>query len=231
MLRINDENKLEYYIEKYNIEDIFEKDMKEYMELILFNKNDHICRSNEKLDYFYFLVEGKAKVYTLLKNGRSLLLQFYKPLKVIGDLEFIEGDITSSNIQVVENTLCIGIAMDNLRENAINDTKFLKYICKSLGRKLEKISKSSSINLLYPLENRLASYILAITPNRDNSSNTDGIFTYKLTEMADLLGTSYRHLTRTINKLCNQKIIKKEKDSIIILNRDLLEELACDIYE
>lgn len=231
MLRINDESKLEYYIDKYNIEDIFDKNMKKYMELILFNKNDHICRSTEKIEYFYFLVEGKVKVYTLLKNGKSLLLQFYKPLNIFGDIEVVDVDKTSSNVQAMESTLCIGISMENLRENALGDTKFLKYICKSLGSKLDKFSKFSSINLLYPLENRLASYILAITPNSNNLSNTDEIFTYKLTEMADLLGTSYRHLTRTINKLCNEKIIKKEKYSIIILNRGLLEELACDIYE
>lgn len=231
MLRINDEKKLEYYIDKYNIEDIFDKDMKKYMELILFKKNDHICRSTEKIEYFYFLVEGKVKVYTLLKNGKSLLLQFYKPLNIFGDIEFVDIDKTSSNVQAMESTLCIGISMENLRRNALDDTKFLRYICKSLGSKLDKFSKFSSINLLYPLENRLASYILAITPNSNNLSNIDGIFTYKLTEIADLLGTSYRHLTRTINKLCNEKIIKKEKDSIIILNRDLLEELACDIYE
>ena len=49
--------------------------------------------------------------------------------------------------------------------------------------------------------------------------------------MADLLGTSYRHLIRTINKLCDEKIIRKEKNSIVILNINALEELAGDLYE
>nr|WP_272507294.1 cyclic nucleotide-binding domain-containing protein [Clostridium aestuarii] len=201
------------------------------MELFLFNKNDHICRSDQKMDYCYFLVEGKVKVYTLLKNGKSLLLQFYKPLNIFGDIEFIDIDMASSNLQAMEDSLCIGISMDTLRKNAINDIQFLKYICKSLGNKLDKFSKYSSINLLYPLKNRLASYILATTPYDDNSSTVDELYTYKLTELSDLLGTSYRHLIRTINKLCTEKIIKKEKNSIIILNRTSLEQLAGDIYK
>ncbi|MFD3158050.1 cyclic nucleotide-binding domain-containing protein [Haloimpatiens sp. FM7330] len=231
MIRIKDEKKLDYYINKYNIEDVFSTDMKKYMELFSFNKNDHICRSNEKIDYFYFLVEGKVKVYTLLKNGKCLLLKFYKPLNIFGDIEFIDINTATSNIQAMETSLCIGISMNNIRQNALNDTKFLKYICKSLGNKLDKFSKYSSINLLYELENRLASYLLAITPYNDDLSYKDEIFTYKLTEMADLLGTSYRHLTRTLNKLCSEKIIKKEKHSIVILNRSALEQLAGDIYE
>ncbi|MBC2399342.1 CRP-like cAMP-binding protein [Clostridium tetanomorphum] len=210
---------------------IFLNDLTKYMELHSFNKNEHICKYKEKLSYFYFLVHGKANVYLLLKNGKSLLLRFYKPLSLIGDVEFVNDNYTSSNIQVVEKTLCIGISMECLRTLALEDTNFLTYIINSLGDKLEKNSKSSSINLLYPLENRLASYLLAISSPKDKSLDINGISTYKLTEMADLLGTSYRHLLRTIDKFCKQNIIKKYKNSIIILDINQLEQLAGDIYE
>lgn len=229
--KIDDKNRLKYYIDKYNMNNIFLEDITQHMELHIFDKNEYICKYKEKLSYFYFLVHGKTKVYLLLKNGKSLLLRFYKPLSVIGDIEFINDNYTSSNIQVLEKTLCIAIPMDNLRKLALDDTIFLKYIINSLGDKLEKNSKASSINLLYPLENRLASYILAISSTNDGYSNISEISTYKLTEMADLLGTSYRHLLRTINKLCRDNIIRKDKSSIIILNKKALEELAGDIYE
>ncbi len=49
--------------------------------------------------------------------------------------------------------------------------------------------------------------------------------------MADLLGTSYRHLIRTVNKSCDEKIIKKEKNFISILNISSLKMLAGDLYE
>ncbi|MBS4538854.1 cyclic nucleotide-binding domain-containing protein [Clostridium sp. D2Q-11] len=231
MKQITDLNKLEYYIEKYNIQDIFEKDMTPSMELILFDKNEHICREQERLDYFYFLVEGKAKVYKLLENGRSLLLTFYNPLVVIGDVEFIDIDVATSNVQALEKTICLGIPMNELRKEITSDTKFLKYVCKVLGYKLDRISKVSSINLLYSVENRLASYLLAIAPNDSANTNIDEFFTCKLTEMAELLGVSYRHLLRTINTLCEKRIIKRNKGSITILNRDLLKELAGDIYD
>lgn len=231
MMKINDSVKLEYYINKFSINDIFTNDMKDYMELFLFSKNEHICKDKEKLNYLYFLVDGKAKVYILQKNGKSLLIQFINPLEVIGDIEVIDISFANSNIQAIKDTLCIGVAMDNIRKVFLNDTKFLRFVCKSLGQKLNDCSKASSINLLYPLENRLAGYLLAITPPNGELSALDEITTHKLTEIADLLGTSYRHLVRVLNKLCTNKIIKKEKVAIIILNRPLLEELAGDLYE
>lgn len=230
MQRIDDQLKLKYYIDKYNIKGIFNNNMEKYMELHLYKKDEHIGWNKEKLNYFYFLVEGKVKIYTLLSNGKSLLLQFYRPLTVIGDLEFNKTEFASSNIQAIEDSLFIGIPMEKLREIASNDTKFLMYIINTLSTKLIISSSSSSINLLYPVENRLASYLLATTVN-DNMDNMDRIYPQKLTEIADLLGTSYRHLVRTINKLCQQKIIKKEKGTIIILDKGALEELAGDIYK
>ena len=38
MIKVNDEKLKEKYINKYNLNNIFSNDMKEYMELILFEK-------------------------------------------------------------------------------------------------------------------------------------------------------------------------------------------------
>lgn len=232
MKRIYDPSKLNNYIDKYKIDSFFGVDMKKYMELHLFDSGSHLVKTNDKIDYFYFLVEGKVKVYTVLKNGKSLLFRLYKPLIIIGDVEFIDCDTANSNIEAIVECLCIGISMHNIRKYAVNDPTFLKCMCMSLGKKFIKSSITSSINILYPLENRLASYLLAIAPENNQNYNKDGgIITNKFTEMADLLGTSYRHLIRTINNLCLQKIIEKEKNSIVILDVHALEELAGDLYE
>ena len=232
MKRIYNQAKLDNYIEKNNIEDYFGIDMQKYMELHIFDKGSHLVKTNEPIDYFYFLVEGKVKVYTVLKNGKSLLFRLYKPMIIIGDVEFIDCDTANSNIEAINECLCIGISMNNIRKYAVNDPTFLRRMCTSLGKKFISSSISSSINILYPLENRLSSYLLAITPENSKNFNLDGgIITDKFTEMADLLGTSYRHLIRTINKLCKLKIIRKEKNLIVILDKKALEDLAGDLYK
>ncbi|WP_017414810.1 cyclic nucleotide-binding domain-containing protein [Clostridium tunisiense] len=229
MKKINNKNKLNFYIEKYNINNMFSVDMTSYMDLYLFNKDEHIYKAGCKMDYFYFFVEGKSKVYILLANGKSLLLMFCNPLRIVGDVEFLYSDIATCNLQALTECLCIGISLEDIRKYASNDSTFLRHMCKSLGEKLTNNSILSSINLLYPLENRLASYILAIVP-QGKVSPAEQLLTQKLTEIAELLGTSYRHLIRVINKLCDKEIIKKEKNALKIINRAALEELAGDLY-
>ena len=231
MEHLHDSKALKYYINKYGISGAFLNDMTEYMVLHSFSKGEHIFRANEKIEYLYFMVDGKAKVYTLLKNGKSLLIRFYKPFTVLGDVELTGRLAAVSNTEVISPAVCIGISYKNLQAHAADDPVFLKFICRSLGEKLAKNSMTSSINLLYPLENRLASYILAIAPGNKSASSFDEIYTEKLTELADLLGTSYRHLMRTINALSMNKVIEKRNNKIIILDHMSLEKLAGDVYE
>jgi CRP/FNR family transcriptional regulator, putaive post-exponential-phase nitrogen-starvation regulator len=228
--KVIDNEKLDYYISKYDIDEIFSIDMKPYMELFLFNKNEHICKADEKLMYLFFFVEGKAKVYTSLSNGKSLLLCFYKPFKILGDVEFIHFETADSNVQAIEETYCVGIALENIRKLVLDDSKFLRFICDCLGEKLTRLSKYSSINLLYPLENRLASFILATTSS-SKSQGSSIIFDGNLSEISELLGTSYRHLLRTLNTLCWRNAIKKNEHCYEILDAGTLERLAGELYE
>ena len=179
------------------------------MELHFFKKGSHICQKGDKLDYFYFFVKGRAKVYISTPNGKSLLIRFYSPLQLIGEAEITCDKDADCNIQAIEDCICIGIPINIIQEISTYDPKFLKFICQSLSYKLTSTSASTSLNMLYPLENRLASYLLALYPSDLNPE--DKVMTDNFTQLAELLGADYRHFLRIVDKLCSKNIIKKEK--------------------
>lgn len=231
MNKVNDYKLKVKYINKYNLNEIFTEDMTEYMELMAFEKNEYLCKENEKIEYLYFFVKGKAKVYVSLKNGKSLLICFYYPLMVLGDLELVNFEEATTNIQVIEESFCIALPFNKVREILLEDAKFLRYACESIADKLRRSSNNYSINLLYPLENRLASYIL-VTEEQDNSSEEKILkFDGNLTEIAELLGTSYRHLLRTLNTLIQKGAIKKVKSYYEIIDENILKLLSADLYK
>lgn len=227
MIKINDKNKLNYYIKKYKIDEIFSSNMSSYMELHYFKKNEHICSSGEELKYLYFFLDGKAKVYIAAPNGKSLLIRFYAPIQIIGDTEILNNTTIDCNIQAVEDSLCLAIPRNIIEKIALKDVHFLSYVCKQLAFKLSSASLSSSMNMLYPLENRLARYILesySTSSSQDENSES-------LTHISELLGTSYRHLLRVLDKFCSENIIKKSNKTIVILDTQKLEDLAGDLYQ
>jgi CRP-like cAMP-binding protein len=231
MKAISDVNLLISLVEKYGLNDLFEKDMTAMMTLYSFAKNESISKAAESLNTLYFLVSGKIGTYKLLENGKSLLLRFCKPLSIIGELEFLNNYPVQCNVEAQRDSLLIGIKYKDLYENAYDDPKFLRLIIQNLSHKLYTFSNASSINLLCPLENRLACYLISVNSNPEESTNEE-IKVEKITEMAMLLGSSYRHLLRVIHNFVSKRLISYHRGSITILNYQRLKELAREnIYE
>lgn len=223
---IHDPSLIKKYIDRYHLQDWFTDLDDTDVKLLRFSQGEYMARSGEPLEYFLLFVTGRAKVYTVMQNGKSYLLSFYEPIQVIGDVELMNDPKMGCNchVETLTNCECIGIPMDIVASKYLDDNVFLRAIGKSLAIKTFNESVDSSINLLYTLESRLAAYLLALAPDlteiRLNESYAD---------MADLLGTSYRHLARVLNKFCEEGLIDKERKVIHILSPSGLKAYAGDL--
>jgi CRP-like cAMP-binding protein len=228
---MNDGELINYYVRKYNLNDILDMTLRENLKIYRFKPGQHIALHDEPLERFYFFVEGKAKVYSLLENGKSLLVRFYKPLEIIGEVELFSSERNICNLQAITDVCCIGIPSEIVRRSCKTNHLLLEYFCRSLSRKLLNFNVSSAINLMYPLENRLAGYLIAVSDfEGENKSSIEQIHTDNLSELADLLGTSYRHLNRTIKKFTSDGVIQRRNRRFEIQDWDKLRELAREIY-
>ncbi len=219
------------YVRLYGLSKMLDEGLINALKLYYFEPGDYIVRAGEYPTHLYFYVQGKSKVFQLLENGKSLLCRFYHPFEIVGDVEIFSGKHNVCNLQALTKVICMGIPMNRIKKAAESNPKLLKMLCCSLGDKLASFNMISAINLNYPLENRLASYLSAVSESRKNNGIMIREFhTNNLTELADLLGTSYRHLTRTIRKFKEEKIIKKQGAMITVIDQHRLISMAKDIY-
>ncbi|MEJ8552986.1 Crp/Fnr family transcriptional regulator [Tepidibacter sp. Z1-5] len=225
MKKILNNTLLNKYIVKHNIKNIFDDTILKYAQLHYYEKNEHILQADYELDYYYLFVDGKIKISYLLENGKSILLRFYTDFDSLGDVELLNNVPVRCNVEAIENTHLIALPSKILRDSYCDNPKFLKHIINSLSQKLDAIGNNSSYNLMYPLINRLSSYIVEHITDKDyiqlNSS---------FKEIAQFLGTTYRHLNRTFNKLESQGIIKCYDKTIYILKEEELRKLSKNIY-
>lgn len=231
MERIYNEKLIEKYTELHNIDKIFQRDMRPWMELHRFNNNEFIFEPGEKIDYFYFLVKGKLKIYLSLENGKNVLLRFAIPLAIVGDIELLGRFNVKTDVTAIDEPLLIGIPAEHIRKLSLNDPVFLRYVIDHLSKKLYSSSNTLALNLLYPLETRLASYLISITSDEHRNKRIEEIHTTNLTEMANLLGTSYRHINRVLKKFCDKGIIERNNNKLIITDYEGLRNLSAELYE
>jgi hypothetical protein len=58
----------------------------------------------------------------------------------------------------------------------------------------------------------------------------DGYFEESKTVLSEILGTSYRHLLRTLDSLCAKGVLGKEGKGYSILDEDALTSIGEDYY-
>ncbi len=226
---------LNQYIESYKIADYFSDFdyFSKYLKLVRFSKNDMIYQDKESIDYIYFFLSGKLKVCSNLSNGKSLLLCFFEEFEILGDLELYQIASPSNSIKVVKESHCIAIPIkdEKIRSALLKDVKFLNFLSFSLANKLVKISDISSANILCTLQNRLAKYIYYLSEkNTDKKSAYNRVFRENLTETAELLGTSYRHLLRILQQFVKEGVLEKQEECYVIKDISRLKELSSDSY-
>jgi len=216
------------YYARHRLERFVPADQIDQFSLHHFARGQRICDIEQPIDGLYFFVEGRARVLMPMENARQLLLCFYDPLQIFGDLELFErAPVATTTIEALVPCVCLGLQREFVIGHLATDARFLQHLCLSLGRKLSRVIRNSALNLLHPLENRVASYILA-TATADPDRQL--IFAGNLSHIADLLGTSFRHLHRTPQSLCAQGILGKVQQSYVVRRPAELERLAAGVF-
>lgn len=225
MKKFTDPKIITHYINKYHLDDVLDIEALLIGHIVQYQKGDSILMCGDELEYFCFFLEGKIKILSVLENGKSLLLRFYTELDTLGDIELFYPGPVDCSVEAVSESYLLKIPIDFIRENYMDDPKFLKFLSISLSDKLKSISRNSAYNLYYPLINRLSSYIFEHV-----GDNNQVVFYSSFQDISEFLGTTYRHLNRTLNELVDMKIINIKGKKVDILDINALKALAKNLY-
>ncbi len=139
----------------------------------------------------------------------------------MGEIELLNAELYSKGIQTATQVICLAIPIHACKDELLTDTTFLRYLCIFLSKKAAMISAKYAQSQAYPLENRLAAFILM--------SADHNFYKEKHTEVCEYLGVSYRHLLHVLAQLCEANIIEKQSRGYIIQDKERLQKLAKEI--
>ncbi|MBE9916695.1 cyclic nucleotide-binding domain-containing protein [Paenibacillus donghaensis] len=227
---IHHKQQLHAKLDEFDIASLFTSKDGIPFELRSYDEGEIVLEEGDSMDALLFLVEGKVKISSSVQTGKSLLLRFCEPFAVMGDIELIQKVGVQSQVEAVCPTQCIAIPFTYIEEHLMLDPKFLMSLLKEVTYKLQTCTTASRVNLLASVENRFASYLLTTLQEKNNFGKE--IRTTNTQEIADLIGTTSRHLNRVILNLTEQGVIYRERDTIYILDETKLQELSNGIrYE
>lgn len=184
--------------------------------LSVFAGGEFILRQGYTCPYVYIVLDGKMKVFLTVPDGRTLLVSYYASNVILGEVELaLDNDTAASSVQAITEVSCICIPRDRYQAEMKDSIPFINAVSAELAQKLFCSNRNSASTILHSLETRLCAYIA--------NTNINGYFKETLTEVAEILGTSYRHLLRTLEKLCRKGVLEKTHRGYLIRDMDILK--------
>lgn len=193
-------------------------------QLLRYQKGEYLCRYREPVPQLLFLLEGRVTVSLTPPHGRTHIITYCQSGSLIcGDVEVALGNTHATADLRADggDVLCAGGSIPRQREALLSDLDFLRCCVRRLSREMLKDSIYSANNLLFPLDQRLAAYIMGAA--------REGVFQANLTRTAELLGVSYRQLSRIMGRFAEQGLLEKTPAGWRLLDRKRLAALGADI--
>ncbi|MGL4651948.1 Crp/Fnr family transcriptional regulator [Cetobacterium sp.] len=201
-------NKINNYIESFNLDDILLKEVREKLLLRHYKKGEYILEAHKETNSIYFVVEGTVEVSCILDNGNSICLNVLKPLEIFGDIEFINKQEVLFDVIARNDVLVMLLPFTVAREHLNNNINFWRFLAIEGNKKLLNTNKAIFYKSTLKAKDIFLKYI------EDN----DGEITFKsLDELSSRLNISYRNLTRIIAFYVKNKTISKDRNCIKIL--------------
>ncbi|WP_090633969.1 transcriptional regulator YeiL [Neobacillus massiliamazoniensis] len=217
-MEIYKNEKRQSYLKEYSIAQLFSFPIEEFIEVHEYKRDEWIIQEGMRPDFLFYVIEGKAKTYVTHQNGKVSLINFINANDYIGEMELLHEVYNTKGIQTSTKTICFALPFHRYRAQMLEDAKFLRELTKFLSIKATKFSAKYSQSLAFPLENRLADFIL---------QTADGeVYKEKHVTVCDFLGVSYRHLLHVLAQFCDKGYLQKEGRHYRIQQHNSLYELA-----
>ena len=212
---------IEKFIDTYRLDNLFSKENINLFNLKKYSKGENILNAKDEVKHIYFIVSGGVDIHSFLASGRSIFINKLSPPEIFGDVEYLGETTMLFDVAAnSNNTIIMSISFKAIEANLSNNSQLWRFLGVASTRKLLKTNSAILLKEGFNLKNILALHLV----------ENDHLINFKsLNELSKELNVSYRNLTRIIKFFTDLGIIKKDRNSIITLDKDAIKKYAKEI--
>lgn len=208
---------------KDHLLDCFSFDIRPYLTEKTFAPGDILIQEGESLHRLYYVAKGRIKSYITHANGKVSIIRFSEAPFFLGEIELLKPELPARGATAISPCTCYVIDTTRCGGLLLADVKFLRQLCLFLSEKSFASVSHYSQSMAYPLENRLAAFLLLAA--------RCGVYREKHTEAAEYLGVSYRHLLYVLAQFCKRGLLEKTPQGYLLRDIPTLKRLRDEIAE
>jgi CRP/FNR family transcriptional regulator, dissimilatory nitrate respiration regulator len=208
-----------------------EEDLKRIRSIALLKKvrrKEVIFSEGEEAKGFYVTLSGKVKIYKVSPDGKEQILHVINAPDSFAEAAlFLEG-IFPAFAEALSDSQLLFIPKNDFVHLIEKNPKLSLNMIASLSHFLRRFASLIEELSFKEVSSRVAKYLIDLSSklSREGKNSREVELDLSKTQLASKLGTISETLSRTLAKMKAKGIIDVKKNRIILLNREVLEELA-----
>lgn len=186
----------------------------------MFKANETIFWEGDPSDWFYIVAEGKVKITKLASTAKEIILAFFGPGEIFGEVAVFENKFYPASAQALSETRLIGIKKSGFLDFLIKHPEISLKIISILSGRLRDAQSRLRDLAGERVEQRLARMLLMLSAKLGNS------LPYTRQELSDMAGTTTETTIRILSHWKERGIIHSIRGEVTIADETKLKLLA-----
>ena len=206
------------------IGDRLRQEMDQYGKTVSFEKGDTIFDYDETLNYFYFILSGKVKIYHMnLNNSKEQTIYLLTRGDMYDTVTLLDGKPHDMMSEVLESGEAFRVPIGKTREWMYDYPVFGEIILKYVASQMREVEELAADLTLLDTKERLIKLILKnIEKSKERGVNI--LENLSNAEIAKLIGTVRHVIDRHIKLLKSEGMIDKSRRKISLKDMERLRD-------
>lgn len=189
-------------------------------------KNQILFSDGQKAEKFYFLLNGKVKIFKIGYRGRQQILRFILPGESFAEAAMFGGEEYPASAVTVANSELIAFPRDRFLHVVAGNPEIAMRLLGSFAKFLRYLVDLIDSVCLRTVPSRLATYILTLSGGQDFKPGVTINIGMSKGELSEKLGIAQETLSRTFKKFKERGIIELKGREVKVLNPQRLKEIS-----
>ncbi len=194
---------------------------------IFLKKGEDPLNSLNTSQYFYFILQGKVKIFQIDFNSqRELTLYLLTRGDMFDVVSLLDGSSRDYLSEVLEDVELIEVPLSDIQNMILDDNAFRVYFYTYLASQLKSMEELAINISFYDVYQRVLQLFTKFTYMKDNKATLKVIDNLKHEDLASMVGSVRKVVNRSLQKLKKDGIIDLSRKKINIVNfQKILEKL------
>ncbi len=192
--------------------------------------NSYVFMQGESLERVHFIHKGKVKIYKTDINGKEQIVSILKSEDMFPHAGFFRKGNYPAHAEIIESATLVEIPILAFEQLLLQYPSLSIKLFRVMGDIIVDLQKRLEEQVLHNTEEQIIMLLIRLSKTHGKQcTDKNMILTTRFTnqELANMIGSSRETVSRTINKLKREGLVKGTKGGYLLLDMDCLQYYDC----